>query len=193
MISLYVISLPKNPIILGHPWLYMILISLGHKVNSFNGQATVSKNASQPRSLCHVSQAALWVPTVKLSPRFSRNMLSLRRCWIKLKQLNFPLTVLGIVPSIIVAPIRLDIIEELQQEQQTDPPPPTCPPTKHYVPCSLRQCITQWVHTSLSTWHPGIQCTLLLLHNSFWWPNITQDVRNFVKSCSICAQSKIPW
>ena len=95
-------------------------------------------------------------------------------------------------PSVIVAPIRWDIMEELQRERQTEPTPPDCPPDRHYVPGSLRQRIIQWVHTSLSSGHPGIQRTVEMVRNSFWWPNLFNDVSLYVKSCSVCAQSKTP-
>lgn len=95
-------------------------------------------------------------------------------------------------PSVIVALIRWDMMEELQWEQQTEPSPPECPPGRHFVPRSLHQRITQWVHTLLSSGHPGIQRTIELVRNSFWWPNLINDVSEYVKSCSVCAQSKTP-
>lgn len=92
--------------------------------------------------------------------------------------------------SVIVAPIRWDIMDKLQREQQTEPAPPECPPDLHYVPRSLRQRIMQRVHRSLSSGHPGIQQTIELLLNSFWWPNLI--MMSLFKSCSVCAQSKTP-
>ncbi len=50
----------------------------------------------------------------------------------------------------------------------------------------------QWVHTSLSSGHPGIARTLRLLQNSFWWPLMTKDVVTYVKSGQTCTQSKTP-
>lgn len=52
--------------------------------------------------------------------------------------------------------------------------------------------LIQWVHTSLSAGHPGIQQTITLIRNSFWWSELTKDVTSYVKSCSACAQSKPP-
>ncbi|KAI2659768.1 Transposon Tf2-6 polyprotein [Labeo rohita] len=94
--------------------------------------------------------------------------------------------------SIIIAPVTWDIMEELQREQQHNPTPNNCPPNKQYVPHNLRQRIMQWVHTSISTGHPGISRTLRLLQNSFWWPSMTKDITTYVKSCQVCAQSKTP-
>lgn len=92
----------------------------------------------------------------------------------------------------IVAPIRWDIMEEIQRELQTDPAPPECPTTRQYVPENLRQRILQWTHTSLSSVHPGIQRTEELVRNTFWWPSLSNDVSMYVKSCSVCARSKTP-
>ncbi|KAK3511603.1 hypothetical protein QTP70_011262 [Hemibagrus guttatus] len=95
-------------------------------------------------------------------------------------------------PSIIIAPVTWDLMDEIQREQQGEPTPPGCPPTKHNVPSNLRIRVMQWVHTSLCSGHPGISRTLRLTQNSFWWPSIVKDVATYVKSCSVCAQSKTP-
>lgn len=58
------------------------------------------------------------------------------------------------------------------------------------VPLCLR--IMQWIHTSISAGHPGISRTICLLQNSFWWPAMAREVTAYVKSCQVCAQSKIP-
>ncbi|KAL0173711.1 hypothetical protein M9458_029679 [Cirrhinus mrigala] len=65
-------------------------------------------------------------------------------------------------PSLIVAPINWDIMEEIQQSVIHEPAPEDCPPTKQYVPQDLR-------HRSCSG-----------------------EVMNYVKACSVCAQSKTP-
>uniref|UniRef100_A0A8C1UTM1 Gypsy retrotransposon integrase-like protein 1 n=1 Tax=Cyprinus carpio TaxID=7962 RepID=A0A8C1UTM1_CYPCA len=95
-------------------------------------------------------------------------------------------------PSVIIAPITWDIMEEIQREQIQDPAPTNCPPNLHYVPQGLRPRVIQWVHTSVSSGHPGLSRTLHLLRNSFWWPSMSKDVTNYVKACKVCAQSKNP-
>ncbi|KAK3542589.1 hypothetical protein QTP86_031286, partial [Hemibagrus guttatus] len=61
-------------------------------------------------------------------------------------------------PSIIIAPVTWDLMDEIQREQQGKPKaPPGCPPTKHYIPSNLRIRVMQWVHTSLCSGHPGYQ------------------------------------
>ncbi|KAK3522856.1 hypothetical protein QTP86_005661 [Hemibagrus guttatus] len=36
--------------------------------------------------------------------------------------------------------------------------------------------------------HPGIQPTITLISNWFWWPTLSQDVEGYVRSCIMCAQ-----
>ncbi len=97
----------------------------------------------------------------------------------------------GIIPAeIISSPI-----------QRTSPPvassnppanPPGCPPDHQYVPRTQRTPLIHSTHTSLGTGHPGVNTTLLLLRDRFWWPNITRDVRRFVQGCPDCAISRSP-
>ncbi len=70
-----------------------------------------------------------------------------------------------LLSSIIIAPIRWDIMEEIQQAQQEEPSPTECPTGKVYVPSSLHSRIIQWVHTSLASGHPGINRTTALVRN----------------------------
>ncbi|KAL0161769.1 hypothetical protein M9458_045494, partial [Cirrhinus mrigala] len=79
-------------------------------------------------------------------------------------------------PTVILAPISWDIMDEIHREQEQDPPPPQCPPNKHYVPQRLRPRV-------LHAGHPGILRTLQLTKNSFWWPTMTRDTTTFVKNC----------
>lgn len=95
-------------------------------------------------------------------------------------------------PSVIITPIRWDLMEEIQQAQQEDPSPPECPPHKQHISQHLRQRTMEWIHTSLSSSHPCIHRTTRLTRNSFWWPTLNADVTDLVKSCRICGQSKSP-
>lgn len=95
-------------------------------------------------------------------------------------------------PSIVIAPVTWDIMEEIQRKQLQEPAPDNCPPDKQYAPQNLRHRVMQWVHTFVSSGHPGISLTLHLLKNSFWWTSMTKDVTAYVKACQVCAQSKTP-
>lgn len=41
-------------------------------------------------------------------------------------------------PSVVIAPVTWDIMEEIQREQLQEPAPDNCPPNKQYVPQNLR-------------------------------------------------------
>ena len=86
-------------------------------------------------------------------------------------------------PSIIIAPVTWDLMDELQREQRNEPAPQGCPANKQYVPSRLRLRVMQWVHTTLCSGHPGISRTLHLTQNSFWWPAMVKDVTNYVMFC----------
>lgn len=48
----------------------------------------------------------------------------------------------------------------------------------------------QWVHQSASSGHPGIHRTAQLIQQNFWWPSLFHDMEEYVKACTICAQSR---
>ncbi|KAL0182333.1 hypothetical protein M9458_021708, partial [Cirrhinus mrigala] len=94
--------------------------------------------------------------------------------------------------SVIVAPVTWDIITEITEGQAQDPPPADCPNHLTYVPLNLRTRVLSEVHSAPSSGHPGIEATIQLLHNRFWWPSLRSDTITFVKNCSICNTSKTP-
>ncbi len=63
---------------------------------------------------------------------------------------------------------------------------------KMYVPTSQRQSLLGSVHQVPGSGHPGSQRTLSLLQTRYWWPRISCDVIRYIRSCSVCAQSKTP-
>ncbi|KAK3544867.1 hypothetical protein QTP86_027544 [Hemibagrus guttatus] len=70
-------------------------------------------------------------------------------------------------PSIVLAPIRWNLEEEMQQALVNKPLPPTCLAIKLYVPSALRPRVLQWVHEAPSSGHHGIRRTLALAQNRF--------------------------
>ena len=50
----------------------------------------------------------------------------------------------------------------------------------------------RWAHTLPSSGHPGIDRTVRGLRGKYWWPTVAKDVRLYVSSSSVCAQSKAP-
>ncbi|KAK3520070.1 hypothetical protein QTP70_011988 [Hemibagrus guttatus] len=70
--------------------------------------------------------------------------------------------------------------------------PPGCPPGLQFIPRSRRTTLIHSTHTSLGTGHPGINGTLSLLQQRFWWPRMAADIRSYVQGCRECAMSKNP-
>lgn len=103
-----------------------------------------------------------------------------------------------ILPSmVILAPIQWDIMTEVSEAQTNSPAPLECPPDRTYVPVGLRPRVIQWIHESPSTGHPGINTTIELVANRFWWSSLQSDVTQFVQGCDTCNISKSshqrPW
>ncbi len=79
---------------------------------------------------------------------------------------------------------------EIAEAQATDPPPVETPPNRTYVPLALRQRVIQWVHSTLSSGHPGITATVQLLTNRFWWSTLQADTITYIRRCPTCNVSK---
>ncbi|KAI2663199.1 Transposon Tf2-6 polyprotein [Labeo rohita] len=92
--------------------------------------------------------------------------------------------------SVIVAPIAWDLMTEITEAQTQDPPPADCPGDRTYVPAALRQRVLSEVHSVPSSGHPGIEATLHLLRNRFWWATLHSDTITFIKQCITCNTSK---
>uniref|UniRef100_A0A8C9T6V6 Gypsy retrotransposon integrase-like protein 1 n=5 Tax=Scleropages formosus TaxID=113540 RepID=A0A8C9T6V6_SCLFO len=105
-------------------------------------------------------------------------------------QLSPPDTILS--PTQFVAPIRWALLDDIQAAQRQEPGPNEQPQDKEYVPSTVRSELLHWAHDGPSTGHPGVNRTLKLLAERFWWPSMRQDVRDFVLACTTCAQAKVP-
>ncbi|KAI2658160.1 Transposon Tf2-6 polyprotein [Labeo rohita] len=92
--------------------------------------------------------------------------------------------------SIIVAPVAWDLMTEVTEAQAQDPPPVDCPEGLTYVPAVLRKRVLSEVHSVPSSGHPGIEATVHLLRNRFWWPSLRSDTITFIKQCATCNTSK---
>ncbi|KAG1957249.1 retrotransposable element [Pimephales promelas] len=69
-------------------------------------------------------------------------------------------------------------------------PPPACPPNRLFVPEDLRSDVIQWGHCSNVACHPGVNRTIFLVKQRFWWPRMARDIHSFVLACSVCATGK---
>lgn len=59
-----------------------------------------------------------------------------------------------------------------------------------YAPRSERLEIIRLTHINNMNAHPGIQATYLKLKENYWWPNMLEEVKSFVNSCSTCLMNK---
>ncbi|TXG71332.1 hypothetical protein EZV62_006267 [Acer yangbiense] len=62
-----------------------------------------------------------------------------------------------------------------------------------YVPKwgNLRKEIIKECHDSKWAGHPGMTRTLALLQNSYYWPQMRDDVDAYVRTCLVCQQDKV--
>ena len=51
--------------------------------------------------------------------------------------------------------------------------------------------IIQAYHDLPTYGHPGINQTFYLVSRYYWWPEIKQDVQEYVKGCALCQQNKV--
>ncbi|KAK3533096.1 hypothetical protein QTP70_006771 [Hemibagrus guttatus] len=90
------------------------------------------------------------------------------------------------------------IVSPITWSQETLPPAnastntlPGCPPGSQYITRARHTSLIHTAHTSLGTGHPGINETLSLLKDRFWWPSMAADVRRYVQGCE-GAMAKTP-
>jgi len=59
-----------------------------------------------------------------------------------------------------------------------------------YVPQDCRLDVLKICHDSPSAGHFGIKKTSSLVVRDFWWPYLSSDVKDYVRSCDTCCRSK---
>uniref|UniRef100_A0A8C1RNS1 Gypsy retrotransposon integrase-like protein 1 n=1 Tax=Cyprinus carpio TaxID=7962 RepID=A0A8C1RNS1_CYPCA len=114
---------------------------------------------------------------------------ALSRCHAPEENLEEPETILP--EKVIISPITWSA-ETLPPSDPATNTPPGCPPGHQYIPRTRRTPLIHSAHTSLGTGHPGVNETLSLLRERFWWPNMASDIRRYVNGCTDCAISKSP-
>lgn len=63
---------------------------------------------------------------------------------------------------------------------------------KLWIPKQLRTTLMSRFHDSKVACHGGVAKTLELLRRNFFWPGMTKDVNDYVRSCEICKTTKSP-
>ena len=61
----------------------------------------------------------------------------------------------------------------------------------HHIHCLSQACVRSGRYNTPSAGHPGIGNTYQLTKHDFWWPNMKQDVEQYVKGCAPCQANKI--
>ena len=54
-----------------------------------------------------------------------------------------------------------------------------------------RHAIVQMHHDPPVYGHPGISRTTELVARRYWWPRMTQDIKDYVKGCADCQRNKV--
>jgi hypothetical protein len=57
---------------------------------------------------------------------------------------------------------------------------------------TLRAQLLNEVHAQVSTAHPGISKTKLLVAQNYWWKGLSSDVSDYVHSCRACRKATVP-
>ena len=56
-----------------------------------------------------------------------------------------------------------------------------------YVSTDFHKAVISSAHNSVLAGHCGHDKTFSLLFRDYWWPGMTSDVLDFIKSCPVCA------
>ncbi|KAG1968655.1 retrotransposable element [Pimephales promelas] len=92
--------------------------------------------------------------------------------------------------NLFISTLTWEVESKVKKALEGVTPPTRCPPNRLFVPESLRSSVIQWGHCSNVACHPGVNRTMFLVKQRFWWPLMARDVRSFVLACSVCATGK---
>ena len=65
------------------------------------------------------------------------------------------------------------------------------PHWRYVVPKDNKETILHKAHDSKMAGHRGYQKTLEIIQRNYWWPNIMNDVKDYVQSCDTCQRQKV--
>ncbi|KAL0186362.1 hypothetical protein M9458_018032, partial [Cirrhinus mrigala] len=96
-----------------------------------------------------------------------------------------------IIPKrLFVSTLTWEVEAKVRAALEGVTPPSGCPPSRLFVPENLRSDVIQWAHCFNIACHPGVNRTMFLVKQRFWWPSMARDTRDFVLACSVCARAK---
>ena len=65
------------------------------------------------------------------------------------------------------------------------------PPDDKSIPGIMKRTeIYQLYHDSVMAGHPGLEKTLDGIKRLYWWPNMRQDIKEYVETCEVCQRTK---
>jgi len=63
---------------------------------------------------------------------------------------------------------------------------------KLWVPETLREEVLGQAHDSVTSSHAGMQKTIAKIRRNLFWPGLSKDVRDYIRSCDACKENKAP-
>ena len=94
-------------------------------------------------------------------------------------------------PEVFINAIEMEIERTVKEALGTEAAPSKCPEGRLFVPNNVRAQVIQWGHSSQLSGHPSNNRTRTFIQRKFWWPEMREDIQNFVAACSVCAQAKV--
>lgn len=71
-----------------------------------------------------------------------------------------------------------------KDEQGNQQTPEGCPANQRFVPSHIRTEVLPSGHNSRVACHAGVNRTLFLLQEHFWWPSMATDTRQYTSACT---------
>ena len=185
LLAAYLSVLHFKPLIEGR----CVILMTDHKplINSFNS-SNPAKSDKQQRYLSIISEYVERVIFIKGRDNVVADCLSRPVCSVNIDPVD--------LPSIAMLQSEDEEISQyeerlkrypLSQEQSLLCDTSTSHP-RPYIPKSLRNTI---MHEHHSLCHAGVKATLKILKQRYFWPCMDRDIRNYVRNCLSCQQSKV--
>ncbi len=78
--------------------------------------------------------------------------------------------------KLVISVVSWEIESKVRTASEGVTPPPGCPPSRLFVPESLRSDVIRWGHSSKLACHPGVSRSTFLIKQRFWWPSMARDI-----------------